>query len=181
MKILATDLDRTLLPNGSWKADSEAISLFNDLTEKQGVLVVYVTGRNLALTETAIKEFGVRYPDVLCGDVVTSIRKYENGQWKLDEGWISLVRRASPRWDADAIRDAVADIDGMREQESEHLNQFKQSYYVAHDKTYFPRILIRTFHDFPPSRNLIAQALLFSGGHAKSSQLRVAPLKGDNS
>ena len=48
------------------------------------------------------------------------------------------------------------------------------------DKSYFPRILIRTFHDFPPSRNLIAQALLFSGGHAKSSQLRVAPLKGDN-
>jgi sucrose-6-phosphatase len=133
MKILATDLDRTLLPNGSWKADSEAISLFNDLTEKQGVLVVYVTGRNLALTENAIEEFGVRYPDVLCGDVGTSIRKYENGQWKLDEGWISLVRRASPRWDADAIRDAVADIDGMREQESEHLNQFKQSYYVAHD------------------------------------------------
>jgi hypothetical protein len=44
---------------------------------------------------------------------------------------------------------------------------------------YFPRILIRTFHDFPPSRNLIAQALLFSGGHAQSSQLRVAPLKGD--
>jgi len=28
MKILATDLDRTLLPNGSWKADDEAIDLF---------------------------------------------------------------------------------------------------------------------------------------------------------
>jgi hypothetical protein len=48
------------------------------------------------------------------------------------------------------------------------------------DITYFPRILILTFRDFPPSRNLIAQALLFSGGHAKSSQLRVVPLKGDN-
>ena len=31
MKILATDLDRTLLPNGHWQADSQAIGLFNDL------------------------------------------------------------------------------------------------------------------------------------------------------
>ena len=64
MKILATDLDRTLLPNGSWKADDQAIDLFNSLTEKQGVLVVYVTGRNLALTENAIQDYGVRYPEV---------------------------------------------------------------------------------------------------------------------
>jgi len=134
MKILATDLDRTLLPNGSWKADDEAIKLFNTLTDKQDVLVVYVTGRNLALTEHAIKEYGVRYPDVLCGDVGTSIRKYENGEWKFDDGWITHVRHASPRWDAAAIRAAVADVEGMREQESEHLNPFKQSYYVEHDK-----------------------------------------------
>lgn len=132
MRILATDLDRTLLPNGSWEGDSQAIDLFNDLTAQQDVLVVYVTGRNLNLTENAIKEFGVRYPDVLCGDVGTSIRKYENGEWKLDEGWVARVKHASPRWDAAAIREAVAGVDGMREQESEHLNQFKQSYYVNH-------------------------------------------------
>ncbi|MFC1589413.1 HAD-IIB family hydrolase [Pseudomonadota bacterium] len=134
MKILATDLDRTLLPNGRWPPDPEAIRLFNELTEKHDVLVVYVTGRNLNLTENAIKEFGVRYPDILCGDVGTSIRKYENGQWQFDEGWVAHVKKESPGWDAMAIRDAVAEIDGMREQESEHQNQFKQSYYVEHEK-----------------------------------------------
>jgi len=134
MKILATDLDRTLLPNGSWQADDNAIGLFNELTEKHDVLVVYVTGRNLALTENAIREYGIRYPDVLCGDVGTSIRKYRNGKWTFDDGWIAHVRHASPRWDAAAIRDAVSGIEGMREQESEHQNQFKQSYYVEHDK-----------------------------------------------
>jgi len=134
MKILATDLDRTLLPNGSWKADPDAIAMFNELTATHDVLVVYVTGRNLALTESAIQEYGVRYPDVLCGDVGTSIRKYVDGEWHFDEGWITHVRHASPRWDAAAIRDAVSGIAGMREQEAEHLNQFKQSYYVEHDK-----------------------------------------------
>ena len=133
MKILATDLDRTLLPNGKWECDSEAIELFNSLTEKHDVLVVYVTGRNLSLTENAIHEYGLRYPDILCGDVGTTVRKYEHGEWKLDIGWIEHVRRTSPRWDAGEIRDAVAGIDGIREQESEHLNQFKQSYYVRHE------------------------------------------------
>lgn len=134
MKILATDLDRTLLPNGSWERDKNAISLFNELTEKHDILVVYVTGRNLNLTENAIREFGVRHPDILCGDVGTSIRKYVDGEWKFDDGWVNHVRKESPEWDAMAIREAVAGIDGLREQENEHQNQFKQSYYVEHEK-----------------------------------------------
>ena len=132
MKILATDMDRTLLPNGSWEGDENAIDLFNELTRKHGVLVVYVTGRNLALTEAAVEEFGVRPPDILIGDVGTTIRRYENGQWQFDEGWTAHVRRVSPRWDAEAIKAAVSNIDGLREQEAEHQNPFKQSYYADH-------------------------------------------------
>ena len=134
MKILATDLDRTLLPNGSWKADANAIAMFNELTEQQDVLVVYVTGRNLSLTERAIEEFGVRFPNVLCGDVGTTIRKRENGRWTFDHGWTARVKRASPKWDAAAIRESVADIDGLVEQAAEHLNEFKQSYDLALDR-----------------------------------------------
>jgi sucrose-6F-phosphate phosphohydrolase len=134
MRILATDLDRTLLPNGSWPADPDAIELFNDLTQKHDVLVVYVTGRNLDLTENAISEFGVRYPHILIGDVGTSIRKYERGRWRHFDGWDTHVQRTSPRWDAEAVRSAVAGLDGLTEQEREHCSPFKQSYYVEHDR-----------------------------------------------
>ncbi len=134
MRILATDLDRTLLPNGSWPPDPGAIDLFNELTQKHDVLVVYVTGRNLDLTEKAIREFGIRYPDVLIGDVGTSIRKYGQDGWKPHGGWDTHVKRTSPRWDADAVRSAVADVSGLTEQESEHCGPFKQSYYVEHDR-----------------------------------------------
>ncbi|MBF0274386.1 MAG: HAD-IIB family hydrolase [Nitrospinae bacterium] len=134
MKILATDLDRTLLPNGEWEADDNAIKMFNSLTKEQNILVVYVTGRNLDLTEKAIKQYQVRFPDILCGDVGTSIRKYENGKWTFDEGWVAHVQRESPRWDAKVVQKALSGIDGIREQEKEHLNQFKQSYYVDHTR-----------------------------------------------
>jgi hypothetical protein len=133
MRILATDLDRTLLPNGSWSPDPGAIDLFNELTERHDVLVVYVTGRNLNLTENAIREFGIRYPHVLIGDVGTSIRKYGQGGWESHGGWDAHVKQTSPRWNADAIRDAVAGVDGLTEQEREHCGPFKQSYYVDHD------------------------------------------------
>ncbi len=132
MKMLATDLDRTLLPNGRWPADPGAIELFNDLTERQGIFVVYVTGRNLRLAEGAIREFGIRPPNVLIGDVGTSIRRFEDGQWQIDEAWVEHVKQVCPRWDAAAVRAAVADLDGLREQEAEHLSPFKQSYYVDH-------------------------------------------------
>lgn len=134
MNILATDLDRTLLPNGSWPPDRGAIALFNELTERHEVFVVYVTGRNLNLSEKAIKEYGVRHPHVLIGDVGTSIRNYAQGGWRSHDGWDAHVKQTSPRWDAGAIRDAVAGVDGLTQQESEHCSPFKQSYYVDHGR-----------------------------------------------
>jgi sucrose-6F-phosphate phosphohydrolase len=132
MRVLATDLDRTLLPNGSWPADADAIERFNTLTDEQGVFVVYVTGRNLRLSEEAIRDYGIRHPNVLIGDVGTSIRRFENGTWSLDQAWIDHVKQVCPRWNADAVRNAVSGIEGLTEQEAEHLSPFKQSYYVDH-------------------------------------------------
>lgn len=132
MKILATDLDRTLLPNGRWPADEQAIPLFNELTEQHELLVVYVTGRNLDLTEQAIVQYGVRYPDVLVGDVGSTIRWYRDGQWRDDEGWVWLIHERSPAWNNRALRDAVSGVAGLVEQAPEHLNAFKQSYDVDH-------------------------------------------------
>jgi hydroxymethylpyrimidine pyrophosphatase-like HAD family hydrolase len=51
-----------------------------------------------------------------------------------DDEWTPHIERTSPRWDAGLIQHALADIAGLREQEQEHLNDFKQSYYVDHDE-----------------------------------------------
>jgi HAD superfamily hydrolase (TIGR01484 family) len=135
MKVLATDLDRTLLPNGRWEADPGAIGRFNELTSGDDLTVVYVTGRNLDLTERAIAEFGVRYPDYLCGDVGTTVRQRQGDAWVFDEGWVDRVHARSPRWSAKEVREALEGVDGIREQEAVHLNRFKQSYYADHGRS----------------------------------------------
>lgn len=132
MKILATDLDRTLLPNGRWPADPGAVELFNRLTQQHDALVVYVTGRNLNLTEQAINQFGIRHPDYLIGDVGTSIQEYAQGEWKLHETWVAHIKRTCPCWDAEAVRAALTGIDGLSEQAREHCGPLKQSWYVDH-------------------------------------------------
>lgn len=133
MRILATDLDRTLLPNGSWEADTQAIDLFNTLTRNHDILLVYVTGRNLDLTEQAIHEYGIRHPDILCSDVGTTIRQYENGQWEIDRGWERAVHQASPRWHAARVAELLSEVAGLRQQEQANQSPFKQSYYVDHE------------------------------------------------
>jgi sucrose-6-phosphatase len=132
MRILATDLDRTLLPNGHWPADPGAIGLFNALTRRDDLRVVYVTGRSLELTVEAIEAFGVRHPDVLIGDVGTSMRVFAGGDWQPYDGWAPHVQRTSPRWEAGAVRAALAGVAHIREQEPVHCGPFKQSYYVDH-------------------------------------------------
>ena len=141
MRILATDLDRTLLPNGTWEADAEAIPLFNTLSDDRDILLVYVTGRNLDLAEQAISHYGIRYPDILCSDVGTTIRRYEEGHWRLDEGWEGVVHKASPGWNAAGVRAALSGVAGIREQEQQHQSPYKQSYYVEHDDS--ERILLQ--------------------------------------
>jgi hypothetical protein len=71
---------------------------------------------------------------VLCGDVGTTIRQYRDGRWTLDDGWVDLIHASCPRWNAAGIKTAVAGIEGVWEQEREHLNPFKQSYYVEHGR-----------------------------------------------
>lgn len=133
MRILATDLDRTLLPNGSWQADPQAIPLFNRLVEETDVCLVYVTGRNLELTEQAISKYGIRYPDMLCSDVGTTIRHRVGDSWRRDHGWEQALQSKSPRWDAAGVAGALSVVPGLERQAAQHQSAFKQSYHLAHD------------------------------------------------
>ena len=130
MKVLATDLDRTLLPNGTWPASPGAIEAFNELTERHGIIVVYVTGRNLALTEEAIQTYGIRRPHYLISDVGASIRECKTSEWPPLKAWATHLERACPRWNPEGIRRSLSDIDGVTRQPDTCNGPFKQSFFV---------------------------------------------------
>ncbi|MFW5704934.1 MAG: HAD-IIB family hydrolase [Nanoarchaeota archaeon] len=131
MKILATDLDRTLLPNGKWKLSKGAIEFFNDETQRtQGLNVIYVTGRTLELVECAIDEYGIRCPNYLIGAVGTKVYSYENQKFVPDNDYEKYVLKKCPNWDRKKIVKILSSISELELQEESLQNEFKISYYT---------------------------------------------------
>ena len=77
--IIATDLDRTLLPNGKQPYDG-SMGLFKEIVQDKEIVLTYVTGRNLSLVRKAIKKFDAPLPNYIIAQVGTKIyyRKKRN-------------------------------------------------------------------------------------------------------
>ncbi|MDU9050197.1 MAG: HAD-IIB family hydrolase [Candidatus Electrothrix sp. Rat3] len=133
MKLLVcTDLDRTLLPNGPQVESPEARPAFTVLAENPSVRIVYVTGRSTQLTEEAIEEFQLPFPDVLIADVGTTICHRIQRKWQPDRNWEALLGR---EWYqvSNGLPGLLLELPGLEMQEEEKQTRFKLSYYVGAD------------------------------------------------
>ena len=128
--LLATDLDRTLLPNGPQPESSGARPAFASLVKDHRVCLVYVTGRGLGLTEKAIKEYKIPVPDILLADVGTTIYHRDMKSWQRNQEWDSLLSRDWHHVDSNGLANVLHDLPGLRLQEKDRLTRFKLSYYV---------------------------------------------------
>jgi len=129
--LLCCDLDRTLLPNGLQPESAEARPLLRRLAALPQVTLAYVSGRHRALLEAAIEEYALPMPDFAVGDVGSTVYHIGADRWRHDTDWETEI---APDWAGMShkqIADALADIDGLRLQESEKQNTFKLSYYTA--------------------------------------------------
>lgn len=129
MIIFATDLDRTLLPNGPAEDDGNLPTLFEKLSYVPHILV-YVTGRNLTLFEEAQKEFDIPTPDYLISDVGTRIYRKEGNTLVPDNRWIDYVSSREKAWSRERIVSAMGRVEHLTLQELSVQNRFKISYYV---------------------------------------------------
>ena len=71
--LICTDLDRTLLPNGSQPESSGARELFRRVTSDPSVSLAYVSGRHQQLVLDAIREYAIPWPDWVIADVGSTI------------------------------------------------------------------------------------------------------------
>lgn len=128
--LLCTDLDRTLIPNGSQDESPSARTYFEHLVSHEQVTLVYVTGRHKELVTEAIDTYGLPVPDLVISDVGTVIYDTSTQDWTSWSSWENEIR---PLWAGFSHADLAIlfqNIDELTLQEPEKQNAYKLSYYL---------------------------------------------------
>ncbi len=127
-RILATDLDGTLIPLAGNKQNQADLKTLVDALQQ--VTLVFVTGRHYDSVTGAIERFQLPQPDWIICDVGTSIYPGgTSGDQPLRAYQQHLAQRIAPM-PLSTLRETLQSIDGLRLQEEEKQGQFKLSYYV---------------------------------------------------
>ncbi|MGB5306292.1 MAG: HAD-IIB family hydrolase [Gammaproteobacteria bacterium] len=129
--LVCTDLDRTLLPNGSQPESPQAREHFASLVASPWVTLAYVSGRHRALVEQAILDYRLPVPDFVVGDVGTTI--YRVGS---EQAWTQLTpweEEFASDWAGRShagLKALLHDLSDLQLQEASKQNDYKLSYYV---------------------------------------------------
>jgi hypothetical protein len=133
MILIATDLDRTLFPNGNQEYDN-SMHLFCKILKNEKLSLAFVTGRNIDLVKQGIEEFHAPLPENIIAEVGTKIYEKDRNSFIEDEDWIKSISSSTKGWNIGNFKDEIALQKGMRMQEEEKYNQFKLSYYLDDPK-----------------------------------------------
>ncbi len=130
-RILATDLDGTLIPlDGNRRNQHDLRTLADQLGQHQ-VTVVYSTGRHRASVAQAMEQFDLPRPDWLICDVGTSLFVYDEAVgFTLVEAYQQHQDEIIARFPLDELQERVASVGGIRLQEPEKQGRFKLSFYA---------------------------------------------------
>lgn len=128
--LLCTDLDRTLIPNGTQPESAGARTRFRTLAEHPEVALAYVSGRHRGLIEQAISNYRLPQPDIVVADVGTYIYEIDGNNWKVHQGWQAQIAPDWNGYDRTQLRTLLADLSVLRTQEHDKQNTYKLSYYV---------------------------------------------------
>ena len=121
-RLLVCDIDNTLI------GDREALAEFLDFLEKHRERIAFgvATGRVLERTLDVLEEWDIPVPDVLITAVGSEIH-YSRPELVADLSWMRAIEH---RWDADGVRECLAEVPGLRLQPARDQRDFKVSYLV---------------------------------------------------
>ncbi len=128
--LLATDLDRTLLPNGAQPESPLARQRFRRFADLPEVRLAYVTGRHKALVEEAMVEFDLPTPDFVIGDVGTSLYEVGAQGWQQRPDWQDAISQDWAGQSHAALAASLAGVAGLQLQEAAKQGPYKLSYYA---------------------------------------------------
>lgn len=142
--LLCTDMDRTVIPNGDAPEHPHARAVFRAFCARDNVTLAYVTGRDLALAQNAVRQYHLPQPDYYITDVGSGLYHVQDGQWQIFQPWCQEI---TPCWKGRCAADLmefVCDLPELTLQEPEKQNTFKLSFYLPFDLN--PDALLETLH-----------------------------------
>lgn len=128
--LLATDLDRTLLPNGGQPESPAARQRFRRLAARPEVRLAYVTGRHRELVEAAIAEYELPRPDFVIADVGTSLYEIDAHDWRQIQDWQQTITLDWGGRSHAELAAMIGETPGLRLQEAAKQGACKLSYYA---------------------------------------------------
>ncbi len=128
--LLCTDMDRTVIPNGTQSEHPDARMRFRTFCMHPDVALVYVTGRDEKLVKQAIKNYHLPYPDYAITDVGTKIYVIEQDSWMALEAWEFEIGKSWNGKNHQQIKQILSHIPELLLQESNKQNTHKVSYYL---------------------------------------------------
>ena len=129
--LLCTDLDRTLLPNGSEPESANARKKFSRLAQHPQVTLVYVTGRHQQLVKQAIAEYQLPQADYVIADVGSTIYAINDHDWHYQQQWERFIDDDWQGKNANELHSLLVDLNDLQRQEESKQNTHKLSYYLA--------------------------------------------------
>lgn len=132
--LLATDLDRTLIPNGPQPESPGAREALARLVAHPGVTLAYVSGRHRELVEDAMAEWSLPRPDYVIGDVGTTIwRVPGQGDWTRDADWEAAIGADWSGRTGGELAERLSGLPGLVLQPPDRQNRHKLSWFLPWD------------------------------------------------
>lgn len=129
--ILATDLDGTLIPLAGHDRNRSDLQILARDIEATGIELVYVTGRHFSSVQDAMKLHRLPLPAWIISDVgTTMMRRNSSGQFEELSAYADHQAEIVQQMTIPELQTHLADVQGLRLQESEKQGRFKLSYYV---------------------------------------------------
>ena len=129
MFVVATDMDRTLLPNGKQKQDG-SMKVFKRIIKEKKLPLVFVTGRRLSLLKKAVAKYKTPLPKYAICDVGTTVYNIQKGKYVKDTNYAKHIRAITPKWNVKKFKKTLSTINELKIQEKATQNEFKLSYYI---------------------------------------------------
>ncbi len=128
--MICTDLDRTLIPNGTQSESNHVRKLFKAFVDEFEPLLVYVTGRDKELVDSAIQHYQLPIPNYLIADVGASIYQSKNKQWLPVISWSDTISEHWQGKDYYQIHQILKGFNELRLQETSTQKKHKLSYFI---------------------------------------------------